>query len=119
MDNKKIGQFISNARKKKVLTQKQLADKLYITDKAISKCNITILWWTNWYDINDNWINYTEIKDLDIPKSLTYTDACLYNKTNNEYNIVPKVVGEYEMYLMLYHKEAKTFELIVYKYVVE
>ena len=47
MDNKKIGQFISNARKKKVLTQKQLADKLYITDKAISKCNITILWWTN------------------------------------------------------------------------
>ena len=68
---------------------------------------------------SDNWINYTDIKELDIPKSLTYTDACLFNKTSNEYNIVPNSVGEYEMYLMLYHRQAKTFELIVYKYIVD
>ncbi len=65
---------------------------------------------------NDNWISYNDIKELDIPKSLTYTDACLFNKTSNEYNIVPNSEGEYEMYLMLYHKQAKTFELVVYKY---
>lgn len=37
MDNKKIGEYISTLRKKKSLTQKDLADKLGITDKAVSK----------------------------------------------------------------------------------
>lgn len=37
MEPKKIGNFIANLRKEKKLTQKELADKLYITDKAISK----------------------------------------------------------------------------------
>ena len=33
----KIGKFISECRKKKNLTQEQLAEKLYITDRAVSK----------------------------------------------------------------------------------
>ena len=37
MDQLKIGKFIAECRKKINLTQKQLADKLGITDKAISK----------------------------------------------------------------------------------
>ena len=37
MDQKKIGQFIATLRKEKDLTQKQLADMLHITDKAVSK----------------------------------------------------------------------------------
>ena len=37
MDLIKIGKFIANCRKKKKLTQEQLAEKLYITDRAISK----------------------------------------------------------------------------------
>ena len=37
MDQIKIGKFISSVRKEKKLTQKQLADKLGITDRAISK----------------------------------------------------------------------------------
>ena len=37
MDQLKIGRFIAECRKKKNLTQSQLAEKLYITDKAISK----------------------------------------------------------------------------------
>ena len=37
MDQLKIGKFISECRKQKQLTQLQLADKLGITDKAISK----------------------------------------------------------------------------------
>ena len=37
MDNEKIGQFISELRKSKQMTQKDLAAKLNLTDKAVSK----------------------------------------------------------------------------------
>lgn len=37
MNNEKIGQFIVALRKEKKLTQKDLAEKLHITDKAVSK----------------------------------------------------------------------------------
>lgn len=37
MDNEKFGNFIKELRKEKDLTQKELGDKLNITDKAISK----------------------------------------------------------------------------------
>jgi len=37
MDNKKIGLFIASLRKEIGLTQKELADKLFITDRAVSK----------------------------------------------------------------------------------
>ena len=36
MDHIKVGQFIAECRKKKDLTQAQLAEKLNITDRAIS-----------------------------------------------------------------------------------
>ena len=37
MDNEKFGNFIKSLRKEKKLTQKELGEKLNITDKAISK----------------------------------------------------------------------------------
>lgn len=37
MDQIKIGKFISKKRKEKNITQEKLAEKLYITDRAISK----------------------------------------------------------------------------------
>ncbi len=37
MDNKKFGEFISSLRKEMNYTQKQVADKIHVTDKAISK----------------------------------------------------------------------------------
>lgn len=37
MDAKKTGKYISDSRKKQGLSQKELAEKLNITDKAISK----------------------------------------------------------------------------------
>ena len=37
MNQTQIGKFIAECRKKNNLTQKQLADKLNITDRAISK----------------------------------------------------------------------------------
>lgn len=37
MNNKKVGLFIASLRKEKNMTQKELADKLYISDQAVSK----------------------------------------------------------------------------------
>ena len=37
MNLSKIGKFIAKCRKVKGLTQEQLAEKLYITDRAVSK----------------------------------------------------------------------------------
>lgn len=37
MDNNKIGKFIASLRKEQGLTQKELGDKLFVTDKAVSK----------------------------------------------------------------------------------
>ena len=37
IDKQKFGAFIASLRKEKKLTQKDLAQKLYISDKAVSK----------------------------------------------------------------------------------
>ena len=37
MNLEKIGKFIADCRKKRSLTQEQLAEKLYVTDRAVSK----------------------------------------------------------------------------------
>ena len=37
MDAKKLGQFIAEVRKEKEMTQAELASKLHVTDKAVSK----------------------------------------------------------------------------------
>lgn len=37
MDNNKIGKFIAHLRREKGLTQQQLGEKLFVTDKAVSK----------------------------------------------------------------------------------
>ena len=37
MNTVKIGKFIANCRKEKNITQEELAEKLYITDRAVSK----------------------------------------------------------------------------------
>lgn len=53
MNQQKIGKFISKVRKEKKLTQKQLAEKLGITDRAVSK-----------------WENSKNMPDLSLLKSL-------------------------------------------------
>ena len=37
MDAKKLGQFIAEIRKEQNMTQAELASKLHVTDKAVSK----------------------------------------------------------------------------------
>ena len=50
MDNNKIGQYIASLRKEKKLTQQQLGDKLFVTDKAVSKWERG-LWPYKWHKI--------------------------------------------------------------------
>lgn len=45
MDQEKIGKFISECRKEKGLTQAMLAEKLNISDRAVSKWKeVYVLW---------------------------------------------------------------------------
>ena len=37
MDNEKFGKFISELRKEHRLTQKELTDQLFVSDKTVSK----------------------------------------------------------------------------------
>ena len=37
MDNQRLGAFVAQLRKEKNWTQKELADRLNVTDKAVSK----------------------------------------------------------------------------------
>ena len=37
IDYQKFGQFLSEMRKEKSMTQKELADKLFVSDKTVSK----------------------------------------------------------------------------------
>ena len=59
MDQIKIGKFIAECRKKANLTQKQLAEKLGITDRAVSK-------WENGKSIPDSSIMLELCKELGI-----------------------------------------------------
>lgn len=59
MNQVKIGKFIAECRKTKQLTQVQLADKLGITDRAISK-------WENGRSLPDSGIMIDLCKELDI-----------------------------------------------------
>ena len=46
MDQEKIGKFIFELRKEKNLTQEQLAEKMGVTDKSISRWeNGKIIYW--------------------------------------------------------------------------
>ena len=59
MDQIKIGRFIAERRREKNLTQMQLAEKLGITDRAVSK-------WENGRSLPDSSIMLALCKELDI-----------------------------------------------------
>ena len=59
MDQSKIGKFIAECRKKKGLTQMQLAEKLNITDRAVSK-------WENGKSMPDSSIMLALCNELNI-----------------------------------------------------
>ena len=52
INNEKFGQFLAEVRKEKQMTQKDLADKLFVSDKTVSK-----------------WERGNSIKDRYLPKN--------------------------------------------------
>lgn len=76
MDQLKIGKFISECRKSKNLTQLQLAEKLFVTDRAVSK-------WENGRSIPDSSIMLELCSVLDI----TVNDLLSGEKVAMENNV--------------------------------
>ena len=62
MENNKIGMFIQQLRKEKSLTQQELGDKLFVTDKAVSK-------WERGISLPDIAILENLAKELDVDVS--------------------------------------------------
>lgn len=77
MDQSKIGKFIAECRKEKALTQMQLAEKLGITDKAISK-------WERGISLPDSSImlELCDILGISVNELLSGEEICMenYNK---------------------------------------
>ena len=77
----KIGKFIANCRKEKKITQEQLAEKLYITDRAVSK-------WERGLSLPDadKMIDLCNILDINVSELLNgeKIDMKDYEKKNEE-----------------------------------
>ena len=79
MDQLKIGKFIAECRKQKSLTQMQLAEKLNITDKAISK-------WERGITIPDTSIMLELCDILDISVNELLSGEKINMENNNQKN---------------------------------
>lgn len=77
MDQMKIGKFIAECRKKNNLTQMQLAEKLNITDRAISK-------WENGKSMPDSSIMLDLCKELKISVNELLSGEMIEVKNYNE-----------------------------------
>ena len=81
MDLIKIGKFIAERRKEKHLTQEQLAEKLYITDRAVSK-------WERGLSLPDacNMLDLCNILEINVNELLNgeKIDMKDYNKKTEE-----------------------------------
>ncbi len=81
MDQKKIGRFIAELRKEKGMTQKNLAEKLFMTDKAVSK-------WECGYSMPDNsvMLKLCEIFEISVNELLSgeRLSSVDYNKKAEE-----------------------------------
>ena len=97
MDQIKIGKFISSCRKEKNLTQEQLAEKLGVTNKSISR-------WENGYTMPD----YTLLKDLCNELSINVNELLSGEKINDgEYMIKAE-----ENFIMLKKKVDNTLKIL-------
>lgn len=71
---------------------------------------------------SNNWILSKEIKSelkILIPSQLKFDfDAyySIYNKTTNEYNTLPTIASNYEIYAMKYDKSDKHLEIYKFDY---
>ena len=77
MNQARIGAFIQECRKKKNLTQAQLAEKLHITDRAVSK-------WENGRAMPDSSIMLTLCRELGISVNDLLSGEVVTVEDNNE-----------------------------------
>lgn len=83
MNNNKIGKFIARKRKEANLTQMELANKLYVTDKAVSK-------WERGLSLPD----VTLLKKLASELNVTVADILDGNENNSKRKIDEEEVNE-------------------------
>ena len=101
MDQIKIGKFIAECRKKNNLTQMQLAEKLNITDRAISK-------WENGKGMPDSGIMLDLCKELKISVNELLSGEMIemkYYDENVEKNLLEMIKQKEESDKRLLHAE--------------
>lgn len=104
MDQIKIGKFISEQRKKNNLTQMQLAEKLNITDRAISK-------WENGKSMPDSSIMIDLCKELKISVNELLSGEMIEMSNYNE-------VAEKTLLEMAQKEEMQNKKLMMYENVI-
>lgn len=104
MNQEKIGKFIQEQRKKNNLTQAELAEKLNITDRAISK-------WENAKSMPDSSIMLDLCKELKIS-----VNELLSGKTINKNNY--NEIAEKQLLEMAKKEEMQNKKLMMYEYVI-
>ena len=91
MDQLKIGKFIAECRKQKYLTQMQLAEKLGITDKAVSK-------WERGIAMPDTSImlELCEILGISVNELLSGEKVCMENNDQKNEQLLLQMANELE-----------------------
>ena len=105
MDQKKIGEFITKLRKEKKMTQQELADKLGVTDRAISK-------WENARGMPD----FALIKPLCDILDITYNEFISGERIDKkDYN---EKLEEKVVYVVVENNSLKKFVKNLVKYLI-
>ena len=91
MDQIKIGKFIAECRKKQGLTQMQLAEKLSITDRAVSK-------WENGRSMPDSSImlDLCDVLKISVNDLLSGEKISMENSTQNNEQLLLEMAKELE-----------------------
>lgn len=104
MNQEKIGKFIQEQRKKNNLTQAELAEKLNITDRAISK-------WENGRSMPDSSIMLDLCKELKITVNELLSGETIDKNNYNE-------IAEKKLLEMARKEENQNKKLMMYEYVI-
>ena len=94
MDSIKIGIFIADKKKKKKITQEQLAEKLYITDRAVSK-------WERGLSLPDadKMLDLCNILGINVNELLNGEKIDMKNYEKKTSNIVSMPFGGYDSWV--------------------
>lgn len=105
MNQEKIGRFIAELRKEKNMTQKELANKLNVTDRAVSK-------WENGRGLPDVSLFETLCKELDITINELLKGERI--KENNIEHLSSETMMSYNKYIKRKERQKMFFLLIVF-----